>query len=464
MKKLFPFIVLSFLFLWKCQEMPDMSDPKDNVPPGIISNPVVENINGGAIITYSLPNDKDLLGVKAIYSLKDDGEKLEMYSSAFRDTIELKGFADTKEREVTLICIDKSYNESNPVVVKINPLTPPIDLIRETLKINTAFGGVRATWNNRFKENIALSLYVEDSLGYMTHYDTYYSASIEDGVTFRGLDPVEKRFKIEMRDRWDNYAEPLTFTLTPLFEEEILPRHPSTLEVLWDIAYGAYDGTRAWRGDFMRLYNGGTTGWNDIFNGARMSWGIIIDGAHNYNDNRWAVFYKPRLLDYFPDSNEDPTYFKPAYFIFDLKEEVIPSRIVIYAMFMGEVFPNSFEVWGTNSTPKGGPKDFNNITESLNYWTEWYFPPYVEGQDTWKNDWIKLGEYKVRPTPSGAYADTELTEEDLAIRRNGYEMEVYPDIVGTKVRYLRFVYKDTDHDQCYTTNINIYGQYVARKW
>jgi len=460
MKKLFPIIMLSFLFLWKCQEMPDMSDPKDNVPPGMISNPIVENINGGAVITYSLPDDKDLLGVKAIYSLKEDGEKLEMYSSAFRDTIELKGFADTKEREVTLTCIDKSYNESSPVIVNINPLTAPIDLIRETLKVNSAFGGIRATWNNRFKENIAVTLYVEDSLGYMTQYDTYYSASIEDDFSFRGLESNEKRFKIEMRDRWDNYSESLDFTLTPLFEEEIMPRLPITNEVLWDIEYGFYDGTRAWRGDFMQPGNG----WDNVFNGARMSWGIVIDGQHVYTNNRWGQFFKPKLLHYFPDSKEDPTSFKPAYFIFDLKEEIIPSRVVIYAMYLGEVFPNSFEVWGTNSTPKGGPQDFNNITESLNYWTEWHFPPYIEGKDTWKNDWIKLGEYKVRPFPSGAYADTELTEEDLMIRKNGYEMDVYPDVVGTKIRYLRFVYKDTSNDQTYTTNINIYGQYVDRKW
>lgn len=462
MKKIFFLIVLSLFFLWNCKEMPNMSDPKDTVLPGMISNPVVENINGGAIITYSLPDDNDLLGVKAVYSLTEDGEELEMFSSAFRDAIELNGFADTDEREVALICIDKSYNESSPVVVKINPLTPPVDLIRKTLKVNTAFGGLRATWDNIYNENIALTLYVEDSLspGYMTQYDTHYSSYPKGEVSFRGFDAIEKHFRIEMRDRWDNYAEPLEFTLTPLFEEEILPYHPTSEELLWDIAYGAFDDSRVWRGGFMQPQGGG---WTALFSGARMSWGIVIDGEHIYTNNRWAVFQKPLLVDYFPDSTEDPTYFNPAYFIFDLKDEIIPSRVVIYARSLGEVFPNSFEVWGTNSTPKG-PEDFNNLTESLNYWTEWFLPPYVEGKDTWKEDWIKLGSYQVRPTPSGAYDDADLTEEDLTIRENGYEMEVDPDFVGTKVRYLRFVYRDVSSLYCYTTNINVYGQYVDRKW
>src|SRR3546814_18339362 len=37
----------------------------DGTVPGSVSNVSVENLHGGARITYSLPNDKDLLYVKA---------------------------------------------------------------------------------------------------------------------------------------------------------------------------------------------------------------------------------------------------------------------------------------------------------------------------------------------------------------------------------------------------------------
>ncbi|MFA7492004.1 MAG: DUF5126 domain-containing protein [Proteiniphilum sp.] len=461
MKKTVLLTVLSLVFLWNCAEMPDMSSPKDSIAPGQITNTNVLNINGGVIITYSLPEDDDLLGVKAIYQLKEDGEELQMFSSAYRDTIEINGFPDTKERSVSLFCIDKSYNESNSVEVKIKPLTPPIELIRESLQVNPSFGGIFSSWKNEYKENIAVTLLVEDSLGFMIPDDTHYSATEKGEFSFRGFEPIETHFRIEMRDRWGNFSEPLDFTITPFYEEEILPFDPAhPLTPLWDIAYGAFDGTRAWRGDFLSLY---VPGWNNIWSGARHTWGIIVDGKAVVTSNMWGTFYKPRLSHYFPDANEDLTYFHPTYFIFDLKNKIIPSRFKFWPYTMGETFPNKIEVWGTNDTPKGGPGDFETMTESLNYWTEWNAPPYVEGTDAWKDDWIKLGDIQVRPTPSGAYHDSDLTPEDIERRNRGYEIEVYPDVIGTVVRYLRFIYIDVSHEQCYTAEIKIWGQYTDDK-
>lgn len=461
MKKIIYLLVLSLLFICSCEDMPDMSTPKDAIAPGSISNPIVENINGGVIITYILPEDDDILGVKALYQLKKDGELLTMFSSAYRDTIEINGFPDTEERTVSLISIDKSYNESNPVEVNIKPLTPPIQLIRESIKVSPAFGGVYVNWDNALKENIAITLLVEDSLGFMVPDDTHYSANEEGAFAFRGFKPVETHFRFDIRDRWGNYAESLDVNLTPLFEEEILPFDPAQpLTPLWDIAYGAFDGTRAWRGDFLNLY---VPGWQNIWSGARHTWGIIVDGEADVNSNRWGTYYKPRLSDYFPEAEEDLTYLYPTYFIFDLKEQVIPSRFRIWSYKIGETTPNKIEVWGTNETPKGGPEDFETLTESLNYWTEWNVPPYIEGTDSWKEDWIKLGDVQVRPTPSGAYNDADLTPEDIERRARGYEIEVYPNVVGTTVKYLRFLYIDVGHEQCYTSEIKIWGQYVDGK-
>lgn len=463
MKKIAILILATLFFLWNCKEMPNLGDQKDSLAPGPILNPVVENINGGAIITYSLPKDNDLLGVKAIYQLKNDGDVLEMFSSAFRDTIKLKGFPDTDERNVKLICLDKSFNESSPVEVKIKPLTPPIILIRESLEVNPSFGGIFSSWENIYEENIAVSLLYKDSLGFWVQDDTHYSASAKGQFAFRGFGPVETSFRIEMRDRWGNFSEPLEFTLTPFYEEEILPFDPNQpKKPLWDIAYDAFNVNRAWRGDFLAAQGGG---WNAIYSGARMSWGLVVDGTTNatQSNNRWGCYFKPRLSHYFPDAVEDLMYFHPTYFIFDLNELIVPSRFKLWGMWLGECFPNKIEVWGTNSTPKGGPADFNDITESLNYWTEWNAPPYIVGTDAWKQDWIKLGDIQVRPTPSGAYQDKDLTPEDIERRNRGYEIEVYPDVVGEQVRYIRFVYINVGHEQCYTTEIKIFGQYVDGK-
>jgi hypothetical protein len=459
-KKVFLIIASSLFFVWACNEVPDMSDPKDNVPPGPITNPKVENINGGAIITYNRPSDSDLMGVKAVYSLTSDGQEMEMFSSIYVDTIQLNGFPDTEERSIKLIAVDKSFNESVPVDVRIKPLTPPIQLIRETIEASATFGGIFVKWVNDFDENIALSLFYEDSIGIMSYDDTYYSVEENGEFSFRGYDAVERRFRIEVRDRWDNYAEPIEFTTTPLFETEILPKDPNTGDPIWDIAYGLYDGTRVWRGDAMRAEGGG---WDQIWSGGRHTWGLMVDGV--YDDwNYWTHVKKPILDNYFPDNTEDLTYLLPMYFIFDLKEEVKLSRFKFWAFpWNSDVFPDVVEIWGTNKTPKGGPRDFDNITESLNYWTEWNVPPYVEGKDTWKNDWSKLGDVQIRPTPSGAYYESEWTADDRDRRWAGYELTVDPEATAIPVRYIRFVFINTEHEQCYIQEVKIWGQYVNPK-
>lgn len=460
MKKTTLFILLFIFILWNCEDAPDFSTPKDSTPPGAISNPIVENVNGGAIITYTLPSDNDLLGVKARYSFTDDGEALEMFASKYKDTIRLRGFPDTEKRSVTLSAIDRSFNESAPVEVTINPLTPPINLIKESSQIIPAFGGINIKWDNQYEENIAVSIYAEDSLGNMLYRDTYYSELSKDAHAFRGFDAVATRFRIEMRDRWENYAEPMEFTLTPYFEEEILPKDPITREYLWDIAYGAFDESRSWRGGVLATGLTGEDGWISALNsGARHSWGLMVDGDFSMSNNRWATFFKPQIAHYYPDYDDTKHYFDQAYFIFDLKKEVVPSRLKFWAWPGMVTFPNEIEVWGTLSTPKG-PDDFTDMKASLNYWTSWNAPPYVEGTDGWNEDWTKLGTIQIRPTPSGAYEVADWTQEDLERRDRGFELDVDPDVIGSKVRYLRFVFIKTQHEQCYVKEIKLWGQYV----
>src|SRR3546814_7170925 len=76
-------------FLYGCSEPENWNDIPDGVPPGMVRDVKVVNLNGGAQITYELPIDNDLLGVKAMYSLAD-GEEKKAFSSAHRDTIDRK--------------------------------------------------------------------------------------------------------------------------------------------------------------------------------------------------------------------------------------------------------------------------------------------------------------------------------------------------------------------------------------
>src|SRR5690606_25559166 len=135
MKKLWLVIgVLLSVFFLGCSEIKDWSDPADNIPPGEITDIRVKNTNGGAVIHYRLPSDNDLLGAKAVFTFSENEEPMEVYASAFKDSIVLEGYANTEEHIVQLYAIDKSNNLSQPVSVTIQPLTPPISLIRQDRK------------------------------------------------------------------------------------------------------------------------------------------------------------------------------------------------------------------------------------------------------------------------------------------------------------------------------------------
>src|SRR5690606_32993715 len=89
--------------------------------PSPLSNISVENLNGGARISYTLPDDPDLLYVMASYSVNSGVERT-VKSSVYGNSLLLEGFSSTDEREITLYTVNRSENRSEPMQVKIKPL------------------------------------------------------------------------------------------------------------------------------------------------------------------------------------------------------------------------------------------------------------------------------------------------------------------------------------------------------
>ena len=421
-------IILLMTIAWNCENVKDYTDPTDNIPPGKVTSVEVENLHGGAIITYTLPPDKDLLGVKAVYRLREDGKEYEAYSSAHRDTIILAGFPDTNEHIVSLYAIDLSRNVSEPVQVPIKPLTPPVDLIRKSLKVNETFGGLYCTWENIMEENIAVSLYV-DSIGEMTLDDTFFSKTSEGGYAFRGFPNKEYSFRIEIRDRWLNYAAPLDTVLTPMFEQQILGREEAN--VYWSL-WGYNNLECLSRGD------------NYASLGSNRDFSVAFDGILR-DETNWYWFGDDYCIKHYIPGwpSTDDTYPSPAYWSIDLGREAVYSRFKMYIRVRANLyevsFPIEFELWGTNS-----PKPLvNELTDedrltNLRYWTSW---TEVDGTDAWKNDWIRLGDYNFS-LPSGArYTTDVITAEDQEYIRNGYEYLIDLDKTNIPCRYVRFVLK-----------------------
>ncbi|MCG6188600.1 DUF5126 domain-containing protein [Maribellus maritimus] len=415
-------VLIAAIFLFQCEKAQDWSEVSDNVAPGVVTDAQVENTAGGAIITYTLPADDDLLGVKAVYSLSTDSEELEAYSSAYTDTIKIEGFPDTEIRTVQLIAIDKSKNESEPVFVEVQPLTPPVDLIIQSTKVSATFGGLYVTWENESRADVGIMVFAKDSVGDYNLDYTYYSNEADGEYSFRGFDSRETDFQIQVRDRWENYSGMLDTTLTPLYEEQLWGKIDGT--DIWS-RFGYDDGSIYWRGDAPNQQN------------AAHAFSDMWDQNYTSEGAYWHSARPGNYLADFTDEVEDAEVY-PIYFTIDLGKSCQLSRHKLWhraTLCMQEKNPKYYEIWATNETPKG-IDDFDTKLESLAYWTEW---EEVSGTDEWKNDWTQICTCDGIP-PSGATTAAEVTDEDIAyVTENGLEYDILPQYTGTPFRYIRFV-------------------------
>ena len=210
------------IFIYSCDEEPIGQVPIDSVPPGVVSNVQVENIPGGALLTYNLPDDEDLLYVKAVYSLKD-GVTSEVKASLYTDTLKIEGFGDMQTRQVSVYAVDRSKNESEPVQTTIEPLEPSVLQIGKTLRLVEDFGGVHAYWENPNRAEVSVVITKKDHNDEFVPLEVFYtSLAVGDGAA-RGLDTLQSYFGFYVQDRWENRSEILYDTLVPLFEQQFDP-------------------------------------------------------------------------------------------------------------------------------------------------------------------------------------------------------------------------------------------------
>ena len=193
-------------------------DATDNIAPGLPSNIKVENINGGAIISYTPPKDDDLLCVVASYMI--NGKERTTKASPYVNKLTVEGFGKVGDYQVTLKSIDKSRNESEPLSVTISPLTPPVEFIYNSLKVENSFGGVSLTWENPTRENIILEVFKKDD-GEWISLENFYSSVLNGVAKIRNLaaEPITLGYRIQ--DRWENYSQMMEKESTPLYEEEL---------------------------------------------------------------------------------------------------------------------------------------------------------------------------------------------------------------------------------------------------
>lgn len=300
-----------------CKQSEVVSLVNDGGAPGPVTNATVENLAGAAKITYTLPADKDVLYVKAVYTSKQ-GDVRETKVSYYNNNLTVLGFGDTNEYEVKLYAVDRGGNESAPLSVTVHPLKAPFLLVREGIEVVPDFGGINVAFGNSTEDNIAIVILANDSLGNFVPINTNYTNLKAGNFSTRDLPSVDTKFGIYIRDRWGNVSDTLITTLKPLFEVKLDRTKMLGVNLPTDAPLG-------YSGAISFLFNG------DLGNGGYYHTG---DAAK-----------------------------MPQWFTYDMGLSVKLSRMTWY-MRQGFYYslhnPRKVEIWGTNNPDSDG--SFTNWT------------------------------------------------------------------------------------------------------
>ncbi|MGK6351012.1 DUF5000 domain-containing lipoprotein [Parapedobacter sp. DT-150] len=312
--KLITIVGLSFIMAVACRQ--DKLEPieNDGNPPGAVKHAEAEPLPGAVTITYTPPEDPDLLYVKATYATKQ-GVIRETKASYYTNEITVTGFADTSVYDVMLYAVDKGENVSEPYTIQVKPQKPPYLIVRDSIKALADFGGINVSFVNELKDNIAIITLGNDSLGNFVPLNTFYTNVERGNFSTRGFPAEPATFGVCVRDRWNNVSDTVLFELTPYFEMRLDKSNikPLTLPNDAPLGYG---------GDVVYLFDDvfGNAGWYHTSDQSRM----------------------------------------PQWFTFDLGAKAKLSRLV-WRMRDGEFYnlhnPRTVEIWGSNNPSPDGNWD-----------------------------------------------------------------------------------------------------------
>ena len=218
-------LFISLLMLNACVEDPVGLIKEDNVPPGPVVIQSIVPVAGGFEVDYLLPDDKDLLYVKAEYMI-GGVKKSEVKASMYQNNLTIVGFGSTESKTVRLYAVDRSENISEPVEFTDSPLVAPVNSIQQTIQIEADFGGVKFSWQNPTEAPVSIMLYAEDTTGVIKNVHIIYTSVDSGQYSLRGYDPIPAHFHAIVRDRWDNlsftkYPETPDSTITPFYEARL---------------------------------------------------------------------------------------------------------------------------------------------------------------------------------------------------------------------------------------------------
>lgn len=215
--------------------------------PGKVTNVTVENRPGGARINYQIPNSKDLLYIKAVFE-SPTGHVREVKSSMYVDSLIIEGLGNTNVRAVELYAVSRSEVVSEPETVYIEPLTPPVYTIAQSIVAESDFGGLSLVYANALKHDVVIEVMKKENDEWIS-IDAHYTNLKTGFFIVRGQNAEPTEFGVVVRDRWKNRSDTSSTFLTPLFETKL--NNPTQVTILpgdYNLYYLTYN--------YARLFNG----------------------------------------------------------------------------------------------------------------------------------------------------------------------------------------------------------------
>lgn len=287
-----PILLLLISIVVSCES----EDKKDTTPPGELTITSTEATYGGAIISYTLPNDDDILYVRADYT-NGKGEAVFRTVSKHVNQIEVSGFVVEEDVTVSLTVVDENQNKSKAVEHEIRPLQSFIYLVQESIEIVPDLGGVQVSWENIEEKTVFIYLHIAD--GDEEETRILSSSNATENIFVRGLEAKELGFSTKVEDFDGNITSLIDEGYyTPLFEEKI-NKDTWTLVSNLSIDGNAYEGaTVNFWDDVVDTFE--TNSDNSYFiinrndNGGVLRWplDIVIDLNKKVKINRFKVWQR----------------------------------------------------------------------------------------------------------------------------------------------------------------------------
>ena len=370
-KKILYILIIPFILLYGCNN----DESQDSNPPGVLTIQNISPTNGGGIISYILPEDSDILFVRAEYT-NSLGVDVYRVSSSHNDSIEIDGLNQNTPVQVRLFVVDHSENMSEPVEIEFTPLPSFIFLVQQSISISPDLGGVKLEWENIAEKTVYVHLHIVN--GDSEDVRILSSNNVNESIFVRGLESIEMTFLTKVEDFDGNITElEEKGTLTPLFEEMI---DKSTWTLMSQLSVNG----NAWEGQT-------TAFWDDI-----------VDTAETNSDNSYFIIWR--------DQNGG-TLNWPLDIVINLNKNVLIHR---------------FKVW-QRAFWYNGPTGIPYYYQEENMRS---FNLYASNNAI---DWILLGEFDIGD-PSDENGN--IPQDYIDAAANGHDFDL--DAVSEPFRYLKF--------------------------